>query len=94
MNIENLPKFDFLKIEPDKEIINARILACSSVEDKQTPIFRLTNVLLCDPYIVICDDDKYAFVYENKNKEQLKKKLEEINQFLEKHKCSLSLFKP
>lgn len=94
MNIENLPKFDFLKIEPDKETINARILACGLDEGRQTPIFRLTDVLLCDHHIIICDDDKNAFVHENKNKEQLKMKFEEINQFLGKHKRSLSLFKP
>jgi hypothetical protein len=63
MNIDNLSKFDFFKIEPNKE--NARILACSSDESKQRPIFILTRVELLDSCIIIHDDDKTCLHLQN-----------------------------
>lgn len=89
-----MKNFDSFELEPESN----RLLACGIDEHgrpHKTPIFRLTSIGTAGDRVIACDINEQKFVLKTTGMDGAKKKLEELEAFIQKHfKNSPSFFMP
>jgi len=89
-----MKNFDRFELEPESN----RLLACGIDEHgrpHKTPIFMLTSIRTEWDRVIACDNNEQEFVLKTTGKDDAKKKLEELQAFIQNpFKNSPSFFMP